>query len=592
MRSPGHGAATVAAHVPELFLARDACTGQAVSRGAEDPAGPGVYHGAIRVLSKRKRVTPDPIADTAAPLSSQIARRRTFAIISHPDAGKTTLTEKLLLYGGAIHLAGSVKARRAARHATSDWMELEQERGISITSSVLQFDWEGHRLNLLDTPGHQDFSEDTYRTLIAADSAVMLLDNRKGVEEQTRKLFAVCQRRRTPMFVFVNKCDRPGEPPLKLLDDVASELGLPCYPVTWPIERDGRFAGVYDRITRTVHLFEREGHHGGKRAKVQVAELGSGATRDLLGADAHAQLLGDIELLDEAGTEFVERDFLEGRIAPAFFGSALTNFGVEPFLRHFVRLAPPPGPRESSDGTVSPLDPTFTGFVFKIQANMDPRHRDRIAFVRICSGRFESDMSVLNTRTGERVRLAQPQQFMARERRLVEDAWPGDVIGIHDRGSLRIGDTLSADGPVRIENMPRFSPEHFARISVPDPLRRKHLDKGLRQLSEEGAAQVFYATSHAGPEPVVGAVGRLQFDVLLHRLENEYGVKALLQPLAWRHARWVTGSESAIAHAANGHGRTLVYDAARRPLILFDSEWTLRHALQNESGIEFHDVAP
>jgi peptide chain release factor 3 len=521
-----------------------------------------------------------------------VARRRTFAIISHPDAGKTTLTEKLLLYGGAIHLAGSVKARRAARHATSDWMELEQERGISITSSVLQFDYDGHRVNLLDTPGHQDFSEDTYRTLIAADSAVMLLDNRKGIEEQTRKLFAVCHRRRTPIFVFVNKCDRAGEPPLKLLDDVEAEFGLHCFPVTWPITESGRLLGVYDRLTRTIHLFDRDASHGQRQVQARSAELDSAEARALLGDDALAALLDDIELLDAAGADFDHQAVLDGRLAPAFFGSALTNFGVEPFLKHFLELAPPPGARPSTEGPIEPTDEAFTGFVFKIQANMDPRHRDRIAFVRICSGRFEPGLLVQNTRSGEAVRLAQPQQFLAQERRLVEEAWPGDVIGIHDRGSLRIGDTLSQNGPLHIEEMPRFSPEHFARISVRDPLRRKHLDKGLRQLSEEGAAQVFYATTHAGPEPLVGAVGRLQFDVLLHRLKHEYGVEAALQNLPFGHARWVTGDVGEIERLGSTSGRWLVYDSKNRPLLLFDSEWTMSHTVQRYDALGFHDVAP
>jgi len=529
----------------------------------------------------------------ADPLAGEVARRRTFAIISHPDAGKTTLTEKLLLYGGAIHLAGSVKARRAARHATSDWMKLEQERGISITSSVLQFEWRDHQMNLLDTPGHQDFSEDTYRTLIAADSAVMLLDNRKGVEEQTRKLFAVVHRRRTPIFVFVNKCDRPGEAPLKLLDDVETELGLQCYPITWPIFEGGRLLGVYDRVKRVIHMFEREGHHGSQRAKSRVASLDSDEARELLGESALAQLTEDVELLELAGADFDRDSVLEGRLAPAFFGSALTNFGVEPFLEHFLELAPAPGPREGSDGAVSPTDPQFSGFVFKIQANMDPKHRDRIAFVRVTSGRFEPGMDVVNARSGDRVRLAQPQQFMARERRHVDEAFAGDVIGIHDRGSLRIGDSLAAGRAMHIEEMPRFSPEHFARIVVPDPLRRKHLDKGLRQLSEEGAAQVFYASTHTGqPEPIVGAVGRLQFEVLLHRLENEYNVVARLENLPWQHARWVTGEEGAIRQAASGLGRTLVYDAKQRPLILFETEWTLRQTLERETDLQFHDVAP
>ncbi|HEX6590108.1 MAG TPA: peptide chain release factor 3 [Longimicrobiales bacterium] len=523
--------------------------------------------------------------------AAEIARRRTFAIISHPDAGKTTLTEKLLLYGGAIHTAGSVKARRAARHATSDWMKLEQERGISITSSVLQFEWQDHQMNLLDTPGHQDFSEDTYRTLIAADSAVMLLDNRKGVEEQTRKLFAVCHRRRTPMFVFVNKCDRPGEAPLKLIDDVESDLGITCYPITWPISDNGRLVGVYDRVQGTVHLFEKGGDHGSKQARVRMATLDSDEARELLG-DAHAQLLEDIELLEAAGAEFDMDAVRAGTLAPTFFGSALTNFGVEPFLNHFLRLAPAPGERETDSGTIAPDDDAFTGFVFKIQANMDPKHRDRIAFVRITSGRYEPGLQVLNTRSGERIRLAQPQQFMAQERRHVEDAWPGDVIGVHDRGSLRIGDSLSSDGPVHIERMPHFSPEHFARISVRDPLSRKHLDKGLRQLSEEGAAQVFYTATHVNPEPIVGAVGRLQFEVLLHRLENEYNVVARLEPMSWKIARWVVGPEEDVRRVANGLGRALVYDAKNRPLLLFDNEYTMRNTMSKETSLQYHDVAP
>jgi peptide chain release factor 3 len=525
-------------------------------------------------------------------LEAAVGRRRTFAIISHPDAGKTTLTEKLLLYGGAIHLAGSVKARRAARHATSDWMEMERERGISITSSVLQFEYEGHKVNLLDTPGHQDFSEDTYRTLIAADSAVMLLDNRKGIEEQTRKLFAVCHRRRTPIFVFVNKCDRAGEPPLKLLDDVEAEFGLHCFPVTWPITDAGRLLGVYDRLSRQIHLFDKDTDHGQRIASAQTVDLHDDGVTTLLGESAHHALLDELELLDAAGADFDTNAVLEGRLAPAFFGSALTNFGVEPFLQHFLRMAPAPGPRPSSNGPVDPLAPTFTGFVFKIQANMDPKHRDRIAFVRICSGRFEPGLTVHNTRSGEAIRLAQPQQFMAQDRRQVEEAFPGDVVGIHDRGSLRIGDTLAEDGPLQIEEMPRFSPEHFARITVKDPLRRKHLDKGLRQLSEEGAAQVFYATTHAGPEPLVGAVGRLQFDVLLHRLASEYGVTATLSNLPYGYARWVTGPEEEIGRLGASAGRSLVYDAKNRPLLLFESEWTMRHTIDRHENLQFHDVAP
>lgn len=525
-------------------------------------------------------------------LSEQVRRRRTFAIISHPDAGKTTLTEKLLLYGGAIHLAGSVKARRAERHATSDWMKVEQERGISVTSSVLQFEYGGYQVNLLDTPGHADFSEDTYRTLIAADSAVMLLDNRKGVEERTRQLFEVCHRRRTPIFTFVNKCDRPGGEALALLDDVERELGIRCYPVTWPILDGSHFLGVYDRLRREIHLFEKGEDHGQRRAAARIAELEDPAVRALIGADAHTRLREEIELLDLVGPAFDRAAFLAGELSPTFFGSALTNFGVEPFLQAFLELAPPPRPREASTGLVDPEHDAFTGFVFKIQANLDPKHRDRIAFVRVVSGRFEAGMQVRHVRTGKSIRLSAPAQFLARERTLVEEAWPGDVIGLHDRGTLRIGDTLSANGDLEFDGIPRFSPEHFARVRVADPLRRKQLDEGLRQLSEEGAAQVFYADSLAGPAALVGAVGLLQFDVLLHRLEHEYNVKAILEPLAYRCARWVTGEARRIEQAVEGYGRTLVHDAKGRPLILFDSEWTLKTTLEREKELQFHDAAP
>jgi peptide chain release factor 3 len=524
-------------------------------------------------------------------LRKEVQRRRTFAIISHPDAGKTTLTEKLLLYGGAIHLAGSVKARRAARHATSDWMEMERERGISVTSSVLQFDYAGKRVNLLDTPGHQDFSEDTYRTLLAADSAVMLLDNRKGVEEQTRKLFEVCRLRRTPIFAFVNKCDRVGVSPLQLLDDVEAELGLACAAVTWPVSDGTNFLGVYDRLSSELHLFEKGVDHGATRPPEEVTGLDDPRLEELLGKRARDRLVEEVELLDAAGTEFDADAFLEGKIAPTFFGSALTNFGVEPFLRRFLDYAPAPTSRRSVDGSVDPLNPVFTGFVFKIQANMDPKHRDRIAFVRVCSGHFQAGESVTNMRTGKPVRLARPQSFFAQEREAVESAWPGDVVGIHDRGSLRIGDTLAEGGEARFEPIPSFSPERFARVLVPDPLRRKHLDKGLLELSEEGAVQVFFTDGVTGPAPVVGVVGALQFDVLLHRLEHEYGVKARLEPLPYRDARWVEGPEGEIRRVAGGYDCQLVRDRGGRPLLLFRNEWVRNSTEQREPALTFHRMA-
>ena len=523
--------------------------------------------------------------------------RRTFAIISHPDAGKTTLTEKLLLYGGAIHLAGSVKSRRAARHATSDWMKLEQERGISVTSSVMQFEFDGFHINLLDTPGHEDFSEDTYRTLVAADSAVMLLDNRKGVEDRTRQLFSVCKRRRMPIFTFVNKCDRVGEDPLKLLSDVEADLEIACHPVTWPIQRDGMFVGVYDRRRRVVHLFERAEDHGASRVdarEMRVGSLADPALRALLGAESQERLAQDVHLLDEAGHPFDAAAVLAAELSPVFFGSALTNFGVEPFLREFLELAPEPTPRESTAGLVTPTDDEFTGFVFKIQANMDAKHRDRVAFVRVCSGRFEAGMPVKHVRTGKITRLAAPQQFLARERTAVEEAWPGDVIGVMDRGTLRIGDTLTERTTLEFSGIPRFAPEHFARIILADPMKRKQLDSGLRQLTEEGAAQVFFTTGTetSGPTPIVGAVGLLQFDVMLHRLQHEYGAVCRLERLSARFPRWVTGPAPEIERIARDRGRTLLYDAKGNPLILFDDAWGLRWALERETAVVFHDVAP
>ena len=531
-------------------------------------------------------------SDAAERLRVEVARRRTLAIISHPDAGKTTLTEKLLLYGGAIHLAGTVKARRAARHATSDWMELEQQRGISVTSSAMQFDYAGYRVNLLDTPGHQDFSEDTFRTLVAADSAVMLLDNRKGVEERTRQLFSVCRRRRMPIFTFVNKCDRVGEDPLKLLGDVETELGIACYPMTWPVLRDGQFAGVYHRRRQQVTLFDRTSDHGASRAATSTCALNSPELAALLGATALRHLADEVHLLDEAGQPFSETALLAGTLTPVYFGSALTNFGVETFLQDFLTLAPPPTARDSSAGPIEPTAESFTGFVFKIQANMDPRHRDRIAFVRVCSGRYEAGLDVRHVRSGRTMRLSAPQQLMARERTSTEEAWPGDVIGIVDRGTLRIGDTLSAAGPLAFQDIPRFPPEHFARVYPADPLRRKQLDTGLRELSEEGAAQVYYADGEAGPTPIVGAVGQLQFDVMLFRLQHEYGAPCRMEPIAMRYPRWITGPQEAIDRAAAGRGRLRLFDAKGNPVLLFENEWGLRTALEHERGLTSHDVAP
>lgn len=533
-----------------------------------------------------------PRAAASRRLNQEVARRRTFAIISHPDAGKTTLTEKLLLYGGAIHLAGSVKARRASRHATSDWMKLEQERGISVTSSVLQFEFMGYQLNLLDTPGHEDFSEDTYRTLVAADSAIMLLDNRRGVEERTRQLFDVCKMRRTPIFTLVNKCDRHGEDPLKLIQDVEADLAIDCYAATWPVFDNDVFVGVYDRRRREVHLFKRSSDRGASRAGDTLLAIDDPMLATALSAAALQRLHDDIELLDAAGHEYDHQRVLDGTLTPVFFGSALTNFGIEPFLKEFLELAPAPGPRESSTGPVDPRSPGFSAFVFKIQANMDPKHRDRVAFLRVVSGHFEAGMQVMHQRSGKQLRLSAPQQFLARDRVSIEEAWPGDVIGVMDRGSLRIGDTLGGDGQMQFQGIPRFAPEHFARATPADPMKRKQFDAGLRQLTEEGAAQVFYAETSAGAQPIVGAVGQLQFDVMAFRLGTEYAAPCKFERMSYRWPRWLTGSKSDVDRVATGVGRMKVYDHKGNVVVLFQDQWALRRALQHETAVEFHETAP
>ncbi len=526
-------------------------------------------------------------------LEREIGRRRTFAIISHPDAGKTTLTEKLLLYGGAIRSAGSVKSRRATRHATSDWLAMEQERGISITASVLHFDYEGFRINLLDTPGHQDFSEDTYRALTAADSAIMLLDNRKGVETQTRKLFSVCKKRRLPIFTFVNKCDRVGEDPLGLLDDVQSELGIDCFVSTWPVRNDGQLVGVYDRNSQRVILYERTDDHGQSRPEATSVTLDSPELEAAIGASGVRQLQEEIELIEVAGTPVDIDAVARGEASPVCFGSALTNFGVDIFLERFLELAPAPSAREATEGLIDPVTRPFSGFVFKVQANMDPRHRDRVAFLRVCSGEFEAGTEAIVSRTGKSLRLTQPQEFMAQERTHSESAAvAGDVVGLLDRGSLRVGDTVAVGGKIEYPGVPRFSPEHFAQIRIDDALRRKHLDRGLRHLAEEGTILLLFAPSITGPVPIVGAVGNLQFDVLLDRLQREYSVTARLEMLPFHCARWVQGPDEAIEKVASAYGRRQVQDAEGAPLILFDNEWTLQRSVQQEKDLTFHDVQP
>jgi peptide chain release factor 3 len=537
----------------------------------------------------------DPQIDLAR-LPEEAARRRTFAIISHPDAGKTTLTEKLLLYSGAIHLAGSVKSRKASRHAVSDWMKIEQERGISITSSVLQFEYLGRALNLLDTPGHADFSEDTYRTLAAVDSAIMLIDHAKGVEARTLKLFEVCRMRQLPIVTFMNKLDRPGLEPLDLVDEVSRTLNLRMAPITWPIGQGREFRGVVDLRTREVIVYAGEGR-GENVLQAERVPLDQAHTvldeRDL------ARLHEDLELLEVAGDVFDPAAFARGELSPVFWGSAMTNFGVETLLAFMAEHAAPPAARQARLGspeepgealTVRPEDPNFTGFVFKIQANMNPRHRDRVAFLRVVSGTFERGADVTVGRSGETLRLTAPHTFMAQERAIVDEAWPGDIVGLYDPGNLRIGDTLSAGPRLRYEGIPRFAPEHFARIVLKDPLRRKQLDAGLRQLSHEGVIQLFFRPELGRQDPYLGAVGQLQFEVLKERLETEYRAKSVLEPLPFRFARWIGGKPEGLAWLRERRDYPVLEDRNGSPVLLAESSWPLRYALENAPGLELYEI--
>jgi len=553
-------------------------------------------------------------------LEREVRARRTFAIISHPDAGKTTLTEKLLLYGGAIQTAGQVSARRAQRAATSDWMELEKQRGISITSTVLQFEYGGCTVNLLDTPGHQDFGEDTYRTLLAADSAVMLIDAAKGVEPQTKKLFAICRARRIPLFTFINKMDRPSRDPLELLDELENVLGIGVFPVNWPLGNGPSFKGVFDRATRSVHLFERV-VHGAKRANVAVTGIEDPQIRELLDERSYNQFIEEIELLEGAGAGFDAAAMLRGDVSPVFFGSAVTNFGVQLFLDDFLKLAPSPTPRRIiTDGaengaapgvivslsndpeqravgapvegqTIDPTSDHFTGFVFKIQANMDPRHRDRVAFVRICSGRFERDMTVRNGRTGKDVRLSRAMRLFASERESLEAAYAGDVVGLANPGVFAIGDSLSEGKAVQFERFPAFAPEHFAQVRSIDTAGYKSFGKGIAQLREEGAIQVMYPLASMRTEPVLAAVGQLQFEVVKHRLESEYGVKTLFTNLPFSVARRVEGDPEKVRSAQLPSSAKLLEDWDGAPVALFESDWSVRLAEEWNPQLRFMEFA-
>ncbi len=528
---------------------------------------------------------------TSAELQQEIDRRRNFAIISHPDAGKTTLTEKLLLYGGAIQEAGAVKAKRAQRQATSDWMEMEQQRGISITSTVLQFDYQNYQINLLDTPGHQDFSEDTYRTLAAADNAVMLEDSAKGLEPQTRKLFEVCQMRKIPIFTFFNKMDRPGREPLELLDEIEQELGLQTYPINWPIGTGDRFKGVYDRRTQEIHLFERSAH-GKRQAEEMVIHISDPRIEALLEQDLYYQLKEDIELLDEAGTDFDLEKVHGGTQTPVFFGSAMTNFGVELFLQAFLEYGLKPGPHNSTKGDIEPVYPEFTGFVFKLQANMDPKHRDRVAFVRVCSGRFEKDMNVQHARTGKTVRLSRPQKLFAQGRESMEEAYPGDVIGLNNPGAFAIGDTIYTGKKLEYEGIPCFSPEIFATLRNPNPSKFKSFNKGVSELREEGAVQIMYSVDESKREPILAAVGQLQLEVVQFRLENEYGVETRLEPLPFQVARWVEGGWETLEKLGRLFNTVTVKDSWGRPVLLFRNEWNVNQLLADHKDLQLRSIAP
>ncbi|HKE35868.1 MAG TPA: peptide chain release factor 3 [Candidatus Baltobacteraceae bacterium] len=515
-------------------------------------------------------------------IAEEVLKRRTFAIISHPDAGKTTLTEKLLLYGGAIHVAGQVSARKRQRQATSDWMALERERGISITSTVLQFPYRDHVINLLDTPGHQDFGEDTYRTLLAADSAVMLIDAAKGVEPQTKKLFAICRERGIPLFTFMNKLDRPSRDPLELLDELESVLGIGAYPMNWPLGSGGQFRGVFDRRTHAVHLFERSAH-GAERATLSVTDVRDPKLAALVDDHTYGQFLEGIELLEGAGEQFDRDAMLRGSITPVFFGSAVTNFGVQLFLDEFVDMAPTPAPRSQ----VPPDDEEFTGFVFKVQANMDPRHRDRIAFVRVCSGKFERDMTVRNGRSGDSVRLSRAMRLFADERESLDVAYAGDVVGLANPGVFAIGDALFDGAPVEFAAIPAFAPEHFAAVRSIDTSSYKSFGKGIAQLREEGAVQVFYPWGSMRTEPILAVVGELQFEVAKYRLESEYNVKTIFTNLPFTLARHVEGERDAIARAQLPSNARLVEDWDGRPVALFESEWSLRLAREWNPALRF-----
>lgn len=527
-----------------------------------------------------------------ADIKNEIKRRRTFAIISHPDAGKTTLTEKFLLYGGAINTAGSVKGKATAKHAVSDWMEIEKERGISVTSSVLQFEYEGYCINILDTPGHQDFSEDTYRTLMAADSAVMVIDGSKGVEAQTIKLFKVCAMRGIPIFTFVNKMDREAKDTFELLQDIEDVLGIRTCPINWPIGSGKDFKGVYDRDTKNVSLFKAVSTGGSKKAAETDLNIEDPALVNEIGEDLFEKLNDEIELLDGASDEYNFDLVSHGKLSPVFFGSALTTFGVETFLEHFLKMTSSPLARKSGDEFVDPMSEDFSAFVFKIQANMNKAHRDRIAFMRICSGKFDATKDVYHVQGNKKLKLSQPQQLMAQDRKVVEEAYAGDIIGVFDPGIFSIGDTICMPGKkIKYEGIPTFAPEHFARLIHVDSMKRKQFIKGVEQIAQEGAIQIFQEYSAGMSEIIVGVVGVLQFDVLKYRLENEYGCDVRLEPLPYGYIRWIKDTSMDLDKLKVGMDIKKVKDMNGKPLLLFQNEWNVRLFCERNEDVELEEFS-
>ena len=522
-----------------------------------------------------------------ATLHEEISRRRTFAIISHPDAGKTTLTEKFLLYGGAIAQAGEVKGKRA-RAATSDWMEIEKQRGISVTSSVMQFQHGGYCINILDTPGHQDFSEDTYRTLMAADSAVMVIDGAKGVEPQTRKLFRVCALRHIPIFTFINKMDRETRDPLELCEEVERELGIDTYAVNWPIGCGKEFAGVYDREKQRILFFS--GETRGKKVNSMEVALEDPTLDETLGTEKAAKLRDEVELLG-AGRDFDMQAVRNGTLSPVFFGSALTTFGVEPFLEEFLRMTTAPLPRVSDQGEVDVFSPDFSAFVFKIQANMNKAHRDRLAFMRICSGKFERDTEYYHVQSGKKLRLSQPQTMMAAEREIVEEAYAGDIIGVFDPGLFAIGDTITVPGKkFRYSGIPTFEPEHFMRVSPKDTMKRKQFIKGTEQIAQEGAIQIFKIPGAGLEEVIVGVVGTLQFDVFEYRMKNEYNVDLRMTSLPYDHLRLIESMDCHPDEIVLCTGAAVLQDFRDRYLLAFDGEWSVGFLTKHNPGLVLADT--